>query len=168
MGTEKRLSSLGLAAKSDCIVTGLAVDSRNVKDGFLFAALPGSAVHGGEFVQYALRQGATAILTDPQGAKIAADWIENFKPSVVVVDDPRRALAAAASLWFEVQPKTAVAVTGTNGKTSVSTFCRQLWILLGRAAVNLGTTGVEGAWSAPLAHTTPEPITLHRTLAAAA
>ena len=60
-----------------------------------------------------------------------------------------------------------IAVTGTNGKTSVSTFVRQIWIEMGLAAVNLGTTGVEGAWTAPLAHTTPEPITLHRTLAEA-
>jgi UDP-N-acetylmuramoyl-L-alanyl-D-glutamate--2,6-diaminopimelate ligase len=61
-----------------------------------------------------------------------------------------------------------IAVTGTNGKTSVSTFCRQIWVEMGYAAANLGTTGVEGAWTAPLNHTTPEPITLHRTLAEAA
>jgi UDP-N-acetylmuramoyl-L-alanyl-D-glutamate--2,6-diaminopimelate ligase len=61
-----------------------------------------------------------------------------------------------------------VAVTGTNGKTSVASFVRQIWAELGHAAVNLGTTGVEGAWTAPLAHTTPEPITLHRCLSEAA
>ncbi len=58
-----------------------------------------------------------------------------------------------------------VAVTGTNGKTSVASFTRQIWTQLGHAAINIGTTGVEGAWTAPLAHTTPEPITLHRVLA---
>ncbi len=58
-----------------------------------------------------------------------------------------------------------VAVTGTNGKTSVATFTRQIWMALGHAAINIGTTGVEGAWSAPSAHTTPDPITLHRMLA---
>jgi len=52
--------------------------------------------------------------------------------------------------------------------TSVSTFCRQIWELLNLSAVNLGTTGIEGAWRYPLAHTTPEPITLHRALAEAA
>lgn len=60
-----------------------------------------------------------------------------------------------------------VAVTGTNGKTSVASFCRQIWTELGLEAVNIGTTGVEGAFEAPLAHTTPEPITLHRVLAEA-
>ena len=61
-----------------------------------------------------------------------------------------------------------VAVTGTNGKTSVASFTRQIWALLGHAAINIGTTGVEGAWTAPSAHTTPDPITLHKMLADAA
>jgi UDP-N-acetylmuramoyl-L-alanyl-D-glutamate--2,6-diaminopimelate ligase len=71
-------------------------------------------------------------------------------------------------LWFGAHPGTMVAVTGTNGKTSVSTFARQIWVALGRQAVNLGTTGVEGVWTHPLRHTTPDPITLHRVLAEAA
>jgi UDP-N-acetylmuramoyl-L-alanyl-D-glutamate--2,6-diaminopimelate ligase len=61
-----------------------------------------------------------------------------------------------------------VAVTGTNGKTSVASFCRQLWAALGVRAVNLGTTGVEGAVTAPLGHTTPDPIELHALLASLA
>jgi UDP-N-acetylmuramoyl-L-alanyl-D-glutamate--2,6-diaminopimelate ligase len=56
-------------------------------------------------------------------------------------------------------------VTGTNGKTSVASFTRQIWEALGERAVNFGTTGVEGAVAAPLSHTTPEPITLHALLA---
>ncbi|MEL6618939.1 MAG: UDP-N-acetylmuramoyl-L-alanyl-D-glutamate--2,6-diaminopimelate ligase [Pseudomonadota bacterium] len=161
------LSALGLTARGGAnpTITGIAVDSREVKDGFLFAAMPGSRMHGGEFVQYAVRMGATAVLTDAEGARIAADHLAGI--AVIVTDAPREALARTAALWFGGQPETMVAVTGTNGKTSVSTFVRQIWIELGLSAVNLGTTGVEGAWTAPLAHTTPEPITLHRTLAAA-
>ncbi|WP_299557830.1 UDP-N-acetylmuramoyl-L-alanyl-D-glutamate--2,6-diaminopimelate ligase [uncultured Sulfitobacter sp.] len=166
----KPLSSLGLTARGGktAQVTGIAVDSTAVKDGFLFAAMPGSRVHGGEFIQYALRQGAAAVLTDAEGARIAADVIAEVDVALIISDAPREALARAAALWSGAQPQTMVAVTGTNGKTSVSTFVRQIWIEMGIAAVNLGTTGVEGAWAAPLAHTTPEPITLHRTLADAA
>ncbi len=166
----KPLSSLGLTARGGKTppITGIAVDSRAVKDGFLFAAMPGSRVHGAEFIQYAIRQGAAAVLTDAQGAQIAADVMAQAGVAVIVSDAPREALACAAALWFGAQPETMVAVTGTNGKTSVSTFVRQIWIEMGMAAVNLGTTGVEGAWAAPLAHTTPEPVTLHRTLAQAA
>ncbi|WP_195820610.1 UDP-N-acetylmuramoyl-L-alanyl-D-glutamate--2,6-diaminopimelate ligase [Roseobacter sp. MH60115] len=166
----KTLSSLGLTAKAgrNPEVTGLAVDSRDVQEGFLFAAMPGVKMHGAEFIQYALRMGAAAVLTDAEGAKIAAEELSTSEAALVVTSEPREALTRAASLWFGRQPPVMVAVTGTNGKTSVSTFVRQIWTLLGHAAINLGTTGVEGAWTAPLMHTTPEPITLHRALAEAA
>ncbi|MFN3209256.1 MAG: UDP-N-acetylmuramoyl-L-alanyl-D-glutamate--2,6-diaminopimelate ligase [Roseovarius sp.] len=169
MGQSKSLAELGLTAQGGrrADITGLAVDSREVKDGFLFAALPGSKVHGGEFISYALRMGAAAILTDPEGAALAAGELTEGDAALVVAEDPRQTLSFAAALWFGAQPETMVAVTGTNGKTSVASFTRQIWMALGLDAVNLGTTGVEGAWQAPLAHTTPEPITLHRVLAEA-
>lgn len=164
------LNSLGLMAVGgeNPSLTSLEVDSRRVKEGTLFAAMPGSVVHGASFVDKALAQGAVAILTDAQGAQLAADAARAAGAALVISEQPREALARTAALWFGSQPKTMIAVTGTNGKTSVSTFVRQIWIELGLEAVNLGTTGVEGAWAAPLAHTTPEPITLHSTLAQAA
>ncbi len=166
---DKTLKKLGLTpvGGADVAVTGMAVDSRQVQPGFLFAALPGTQVHGGEFIQYALRQGATSILTDAKGAAIASDVIAQHNPAVCIAQDPRQALAFAAALYFGAQPPTVVTATGTNGKTSIATFCRQMWEDMGEAAINLGTTGVEGSWSAPLTLTTPEPITLHRTLAGA-
>ncbi|MEP2534205.1 UDP-N-acetylmuramoyl-L-alanyl-D-glutamate--2,6-diaminopimelate ligase [Shimia sp.] len=164
----RQLSDLGLTAAKGANpqITGLAVDSREVKDGFLFAALPGTRVHGGEFIQYALRMGASAVLTDAEGARIAAKELAEYGAALVIAEDPRQALAFTAALWFGEQPGVMTAVTGTNGKTSVSTFLRQIWQAMGLEAVNLGTTGVEGDFQAPLQHTTPEPITLHRTLAA--
>jgi UDP-N-acetylmuramoyl-L-alanyl-D-glutamate--2,6-diaminopimelate ligase len=168
-GQTKTLSQLGLTALGgrDPQITGLAVDSRDVRDGFLFAALPGTRVHGAEFIQYALRMGAAAVLTDRVGAAMAKTELDASQAALILTADPRQALAFTSALWFGVQPETMVAVTGTNGKTSVATFVRQIWSELELPAINLGTTGVEGAWSAPLAHTTPEPITLHRTLAQA-
>jgi UDP-N-acetylmuramoyl-L-alanyl-D-glutamate--2,6-diaminopimelate ligase len=166
----KTLSELGLRARGgrEARVTGLAVDSREVQPGALFAALPGVKLHGAEFISYALRMGASAVLTDAEGARIAAAALSGSDAALVVAEDPRQALAFTAALWFGAQPDTVVAVTGTNGKTSVATFVRQIWQELGLRAVNLGTTGVEGDWQAPLRHTTPEPITLHRMLAGAA
>lgn len=161
----KPLSTLGLSARGgrDPLVTGITSDSRAVRPGFLFAALPGSAAHGASYIPAALAAGAAAILTDAKGAAMAP-----AEASLVVAEDPREALARAAALWFGAQPATMVAVTGTNGKTSTATFCRQIWTLLGHAAINIGTTGVEGAWAAPSAHTTPDPVTLHQMLADAA
>ena len=167
---DKSLADLGLTARSGRMVRirGLAVDSRRVQDGFLFAALPGSTTHGAAYIDTAIAQGAVAILTDAQGAAQAAAGLNAQDLAVVVAENPAEALARAASLWFGRQPATMVAVTGTNGKTSVATFARQIWTALGHAAINIGTTGVEGAWAAPSRHTTPDPITLHAMLAAAA
>ncbi len=161
------LSQLGLTAVGgkDVVITGLSVDSRFVKPGHLFAALPGSQRHGADFIQYALRMDAAAILTDPAGAEIASDVLEGSDAALVITEDPRQALAYACAIWFGAQPGHMVAATGTNGKTSVASFTRQIWSELGLEAANLGTTGVEGAFSAPMTHTTPEPITLHNLLA---
>ncbi|MYM55703.1 UDP-N-acetylmuramoyl-L-alanyl-D-glutamate--2,6-diaminopimelate ligase [Thalassovita mangrovi] len=166
----KSLGELGLTAQGgrNPFIAGLAVDSREVRKGYLFAALPGTKVHGATFVETALELGAGAILTDAEGARIAADALSRSEAALIVAEDPRQTLAYTAALWFGGQPETMVAVTGTNGKTSVATFARQIWTELGFDAVNLGTTGVEGAYQAPLHHTTPEPITLHRMLAACA
>ncbi|MDG1425364.1 MAG: UDP-N-acetylmuramoyl-L-alanyl-D-glutamate--2,6-diaminopimelate ligase, partial [Paracoccaceae bacterium] len=168
--TEKYLSDLGLTPLrgSDRPVRGLSSDSRSVVKGSLFAALPGTQVHGGRFIGQALENGAHTILTDRAGYEMARDVISSFNAAVVIAQDPRAALALTAALWFARQPEKVIAVTGTNGKTSVASFCQQIWAELGHSSVNIGTTGVEGAWTAPLAHTTPDPVTLHGILSAAA
>lgn len=170
MAGAKKLSELGLTARGgvDPMIAGVTVDSRAVKPGFLFAALPGARVHGAEFVGPALRMGAAAVLTDAEGARIAAEVLAASDAALVVAEDARAALSGAAALWFGAQPGVMVAVTGTNGKTSVATFTRQIWAALGHEAINIGTTGVEGAWAAPSSHTTPDAITLHAMLAQAA
>ncbi len=171
MAGGKRLSELGLNARAgrDPVLSGLTADSRAVRPGFLFAALAGAHRRGGELVATALDAGAAAILTDAEGAAMAAAALRAAPAAaLVVVDDPREALAYAAALWFGAQPAVMAAVTGTNGKTSVATFTRQIWQALGHRAINIGTTGVEGDWTAPSPHTTPDPVTLHRLLAEAA
>jgi UDP-N-acetylmuramoyl-L-alanyl-D-glutamate--2,6-diaminopimelate ligase len=165
-----RLSDLGLTARAgrDPALSGITADSRAVRAGMLFAALPGTAVHGATFIPAALDQGAAAVLTDATGARLLSETLANTDVALVVAEDPRAALACAAALWFGPQPEVMVAVTGTNGKTSVATFTRQIWTALGREAINIGTTGIEGAWTAPSGHTTPDPVTLQKLLAAAA
>jgi UDP-N-acetylmuramoyl-L-alanyl-D-glutamate--2,6-diaminopimelate ligase len=163
----KTLSQLGLPVQggADIAVTGLAIDSRRVEPGTLFAALPGTQVHGARFVESALADGAAAILTDREGAALAADALKGTDAALIVAEDARATLAHAAALWFGPGPETLVAVTGTNGKTSVASFTRQIWEHLGQPAVNIGTTGVEGSYSAPGIHTTPDALTLQSLLA---
>ena len=167
MAQIRTLAELGLTAQGgrQARITGLATDSRAVEDGALFAALPGVQTHGARFIEVALERGAAAVLTDAEGARLASGALAGYDAALVVACDPRQTLAYTAALWFGAQPEVMVAVTGTNGKTSVASFTRQIWEGLGLAAVNLGTTGVEGAVRAALGHTTPEPVTLHRLLA---
>ena len=163
----KSIDSMGLDVRLIGVapdITGISVDSRLTKPGHLFAALPGSNVHGAEFIKFAVRMRASVILTDQAGYDVAQAE-GGYGVAFLISDDPRMALSKAAAAWFDAQPETMVAITGTNGKTSVASFTRQIWEELGLAAVNFGTAGVEGAVAAPLSHTTPEPITLHALLA---
>ena len=165
-----RLSQLGLQARDgrDPQISGLSLDSRQVKPGHLFAALPGTVVHGAEFISYALRMGAAAVLTDRAGAQMAQAALAGWDGALVVAQDPRAAMAGACALWFQAQPEHVVAVTGTSGKPSVASFTRQIWQALGHKAIRLGTMGVEGDFHAPLAHTTPDALPLPRILSQAA
>ena len=164
VGNDTRtLGDLGLSARggAGAKVRALTADSHAVRPGTLFAALPGTAQHGALFAAQALEAGASAILTDAAGAAMLGD----VPLPVVVAEDPREALARAAALFYARQPEIIAAVTGTNGKTSVASFLRQLWELDGIPSVSIGTVGVEGAFAAATGHTTPEPVTLHRLLA---
>src|SRR5690606_677402 len=85
---------------------------------------------------------------------------------VIRAPDARRALALMAARMYPGQPETAVAVTGTNGKTSVVEFTRQIFTALGRQAASLGTIGmVKPDGSRYGALTTPDPVALHQMLA---
>jgi len=144
-------------------ISGLAADSREVKPGYLFAALPGVNTDGARFIPDALARGAAAILVT-RGAKPASS-----SAAIIEDSDPRRRLALIAARFFGLQPKTNVAVTGTNGKTSVASYVRQLWSGEGFKAASLGTLGlVSPSGTKTLKHTTPDPIELHRILAEAA
>lgn len=156
-----RLSALAGCAPQggDPDIAGLTADSRAVRPGFLFAALPGARADGGAFVADAVRNGAVAIL--------AGAGVEVVPSGVALVrdDNPRRRLALMAARFHPGQPETMVAVTGTNGKTSVASFTRQIWSALGHAAASFGTVGiVSPRGTRALGHTTPDPVEIHRLL----
>ena len=118
----------------DPMITGVTADSRKVGPGVLFAALPGTKSDGASFIPAAITAGAAAILAQPS--------IQDLPVPVVASDDVRRAYALAASAFWGDQPAVCVAVTGTNGKTSVATFCRQIFQRLGHRSASMGTLGV--------------------------
>jgi UDP-N-acetylmuramoyl-L-alanyl-D-glutamate--2,6-diaminopimelate ligase len=118
---------------ADPEITGVTADSRKVRPGFLFAALPGSKVDGTTFAAKAVTDGAAAVIA---GRDLG------LSVPTIVVSDPRRAYALAAAAFHGAQPATVVAVTGTNGKTSVANFCRQIFAQAGFKAGSMGTLGV--------------------------
>lgn len=119
---------------ADPAIAGVTADSRKVREGFLFAALPGSKVDGRTFVPGAIASGAAAIL--------APDDVTGLSVPTAHATDIRRAYALAAAEFWAAQPATVIAVTGTNGKTSVAGFARQIFALLGKKAASMGTLGV--------------------------
>jgi UDP-N-acetylmuramoyl-L-alanyl-D-glutamate--2,6-diaminopimelate ligase len=162
----------GLAAAdlpiADLDILGISADSRTVCPGFLFAALPGTRLDGRLFAVDAVSRGAVAILTDDVDALGLPPELR--KRLVILVDaSPHRRLALLAARFYARQPRTIVAVTGTNGKTSVVHFVREIWTAMGFAAASLGTLGlVTAAKKRPGSLTTPDPVALHRDLAALA
>jgi len=150
-------------AAGDIEITGVSADSRKVRPGFLFVAIPGTKTDGARFIEQAIKAGAVAVLAE--GAALSA-------PSGVAAvssTNARRDLALAAARLHARQPATIAAVTGTSGKTSVAAFTRQIWAAQGYAAASIGTVGVvspKGEVYGSL--TTPDPVDLHRAIDALA
>lgn len=150
-----------LAENGGIDILGMTADSRQVQPGWLFAALKGSVHDGTKFVPMAIGKGAAAILSDGSAETGAVPH--------VIADEPRRALALAAKRFYAAQPKTVVAVTGTNGKSSTVDFARQIWSRAGIKAASMGTLGAIGpSGKIDTGHTTPDPVTIHETLKALA
>ena len=141
-------------------ILGIASDSRQVRPGYLFAALPGSNVDGRDYIDDAVEHGAVAVLGSPDTKMRRQDV------HLVAAENPRRGLALAAARFHGAQPETVAAITGTNGKTSVANFTARLWSCLGEAAGCIGTLGLSAPGIAgALSHTTPDPVALHEALA---
>ena len=164
-----RMQDLGLGptpawagAASGVQVRGVTSDSRLASAGALFVAIQGQFGDGRGFIADAVSRGAVAVLAAP-----GTQWPPGVPPRPLIEDpEPRRRLAQIAAVLAGAQPNTLVAVTGTNGKTSVVEFLRQIWALSGRRAASLGTLGVvaPGMAGGP-GLTTPDPVALSAALA---
>jgi UDP-N-acetylmuramoyl-L-alanyl-D-glutamate--2,6-diaminopimelate ligase len=118
-------------------VTGFAIDHRKVAPGTVFGAFEGSRVNGEDYIAEAVASGAIAVVARP---------LARVEGAVHIADErPRAAFARLAARFFAPFPGTAVAVTGTNGKTSTVELTRQLWRMAGHHAASIGTLGVTTA-----------------------
>jgi UDP-N-acetylmuramoyl-L-alanyl-D-glutamate--2,6-diaminopimelate ligase len=149
------------AGAANVEITGLTADSRNVRPGYLFVAIAGTKADGARFIADAIAKGAVAVLASAQ-----TDIADAGAVPILRAQEPRRELALMAARFYPAQPETAVAVTGTSGKTSVADFTRQIFSALGHKSASLGTLGLvkpDGSVYGSL--TTPDPVSLHETLA---
>jgi UDP-N-acetylmuramoyl-L-alanyl-D-glutamate--2,6-diaminopimelate ligase len=142
-------------------ITSITLDSRNAVEGALFIAITGNKADGLTFIEDAIRRGASAVLV----AEEQADSLRELRIPILTSKNVRRSAALLAARFYPNAPETAVAVTGTNGKTSTAFLAEQLWELNGFSAASVGTLGVHAQKMVTAGSlTTPDPITLHDNL----
>jgi UDP-N-acetylmuramoyl-L-alanyl-D-glutamate--2,6-diaminopimelate ligase len=144
--------------------TGLAVDSREVRPGDLFLAMPGGSADGRRFISQAIASGAAAVAWESHNFT----WNREWNVPNVPVPGLRERLGEIADAFYghPSRQMTVVGVTGTNGKTSCSHWIAQALGSLGRKTAVIGTVGCgfPGELSAAR-NTTPDAVSLHRQLA---
>ena len=151
----------------DINIIGVTADSRKIKPDFAFVAINGEKGNGLDYAQQAINSGATCIITD-----IKTD--SEFAVPVWYVKDARKVLVDILTILYPNRPEKLYAVTGTNGKTSIADFIRQIIAInLNRKIVSIGTLGLIGANISddilksvpyPIHHTTPDPEILYPVL----
>jgi UDP-N-acetylmuramoyl-L-alanyl-D-glutamate--2,6-diaminopimelate ligase len=152
------LHPLKTAGDASAQIHGVQYDSRRVTSGDIFVAMRGGSADGNHFIDTALQQGASAVVTD--SAEVF-DRLHNSQPDlpIALVAHGRRALAeVSATVFGHPERKLKLsAITGTNGKTTTTFLLEQLLASVGRKSVLLGTIETHVAGTVrPTGHTTPE------------
>nr|WP_237762635.1 UDP-N-acetylmuramoyl-L-alanyl-D-glutamate--2,6-diaminopimelate ligase [Arthrobacter sp. ERGS1:01] len=162
----ERIAALaGTSYSGDVVVHGVSLDSRTIRPGDLYIALPGAHAHGAQFAPAAVAAGAVAVLTDDAGAGLLADAAT---VPVLRCEDPRGATGAVAALVYGTAGigMPLFAVTGTNGKTTTTYFLNSLLRALGKTTGLIGTIEIlAGEEPIPSKLTTPESTDVHALLA---
>jgi UDP-N-acetylmuramoyl-L-alanyl-D-glutamate--2,6-diaminopimelate ligase len=133
--------------------TGITHKDAEVLPGDIFLAFPGAKLHGGEFISRAKERGAVAVLTDEAGAELSKDL------PTLVVTNAREAGATLSSSFYRdpIRDLQSIGITGTNGKTTVTTLLHQIFAAVGRESGLIGTVETRiGAESIKSERTTPE------------
>ena len=115
-------------------IRGISFDSRSIRKGDLFVSIKGSKFNGNDYINQATSKGATAIIHSQTIKK-------NKKAIYIKVKDTRKTLARLSTKYYKNKPKNIIAVTGTNGKTSISDFFHQIFMLQNERAGFIGTLG---------------------------
>lgn len=143
-------------------ISGITMDSRLVKPGFLFAALDSQKAPGSEYIASAAANGAAAIICRPEYVNQSA------YPQIIFIpaENPNLLFAQAAMAFYGQQPENICAITGTNGKTSIADFVRQILTAMGEKAASMGTLGLIKGNEEPIPspNTTPNAVVIAQEL----
>ena len=158
----KNISVKAVEGSADVEVADVDIDSRRVKPGHLFVAIPGTQTDGHQYIAKALEQGAVAVLCEHIPEGVATD-----KATFVIVDSTEAAVGPVATAFqgYPTEQLQLVGVTGTNGKTTIATLLYNMFRKLGFKCGLLSTVCnyIEGE-PIPASHTTPDPVELNRLL----
>ena len=114
-------------------INGISNNSKNIKKKFIFFAFTGNKTNGNLYINEARKNGATIIISQEEKSK---DVIK------LTNKDYFKIYSHLCSSFYNKKPKNIIAVTGTNGKTSVTDFCRQIWSFYGLKSASIGTLGI--------------------------
>ena len=141
-------------------IKGLSLDSRQTKKNYLFFAIKGTQYNGENYIYNAIRKGAKVIVCDINCK------IRNTKITIIKVKNIRKTITDACTIFYQTKPKNIIAVTGTNGKSSVADFYHQILIAQKIPVASLGTLGIKINNKVTRSNlTTLDIISLHRELA---
>ena len=140
-------------------INGIASDSRKVKRGDLFFALKGKKFDGNKFADIAVNLGAKVIVTS---SKIK---LKNKKIPIIKINNLKKTLEEVCSIFYKHKPKNIIAVTGTNGKSSVADFFHQILLLNKIKVASIGTLGIKINKKTKKSNlTSPDIISMHKEL----
>ena len=152
------VSIVSVSGNTSELVSGIAYDSRKVTESYLFVAIKGLQSDGHDFIDKAIASGATAVVCQHMPS-LAVEGV-----NYIVVSDTQAALAILASNWYDQPSKSIslVGVTGTNGKTTVSSLLHQLFSRAGYPCGLISTIKIlVGTDAHPTSHTTPDPLVIN-------
>ena len=141
-------------------LTSVTADSRQVSSGAIFVALKGNDLDGHDFIPQAIENGASLIIAERD--------VDTKDVPLIISSNARLEISRLAQAFNPKQPGVIAAITGTNGKTSIADFLRQIWSQIGWNSASIGTLGIRGEGLENIGSlsnlTTPDAITLHRNL----
>ena len=137
--------------------SGLSFNSKKCKSGNIFFAIKGSKDNGNNFINDAIKKGAKTIISNKK--------YQGYKKDILYLNskNPRKLLSLVANKIYSKKPNNIIAVTGTNGKSSIANFFFQILTLCNKNAASIGTLGVNSSnYNYALSNTTLDPIRLRK------